>query len=293
MSYKIHSDKSIINLNNILIDDIQLCIKNFILDSLSRYKNNYDIYFRLLFSGYINYNKFSKFSQFSHKFSIKDENIFGKFLNKIEELFEMIISVNIMNEDHHQHIKLILLLNYIKRLIYENRNIHDSVININMPLSLPEILGSSYRYRIHKLIENYGSGYGIINLLGKLNWINIKDNSGNISFEINENLNLVKSLETLISKLGEIYNNISKIERFLIELFSFSDVKLIELLETDIDNKNFILWKKYLNFQNSSIEMAEVTKIDILESNYEYFLSSCDYSEIHCPNKKIIYEGII
>lgn len=332
MDYKIQSDNSVINLNNIILEEVQSSIQDFLKKSLTTIQKNSgynNVYFTLLFSTYrskyINQNFVYKFP------TIKSDNIFHKFFTSIKELFDTVLSINIMDKNYQDHLKLITLLNYIRRLIYENKYDYlgssdeisrDEFINnkssendvqgrcnyINISRRIPCSLKKD---KYSNIIKNYGSYFGIINLLEKLEWI-IVDHNNDIYFSINkkvrEKINcdeqFVLSLEKMLHKLEGIYNSISKIENLIIEMFSFNDAKLAELLGTETNNRYFIMWKICLGF-NKYRKVNELKKIDLLRSNYEDFISNYDpqsdnYSKKKLikefsvdSKKKVIYEGII
>ena len=203
-------DKSIINLNNILIDELRLCIKEFTKYFYNRNMNS-KIYLRFLF----------------HK-----SNIFNKLMKSMEGLLNMMLSINIMDDNYKEHIELIILLDYIKRLIYERKEKHNCKMII--PSKLPQCLDDK-RY---SSLDNYGLCYGIVNLLERSGWIIIY-NDDDMYFYLTddftenptENIGYLESLGKLLQKLSEVYNSISKVETLLVQLFSLDELKLAELLK--------------------------------------------------------------
>lgn len=250
MDYKTQSDKSISNLSGIILDELQTCIKNFLECSLPTImKRNDNKYSKILFESYG-----------------KCDNVFNILVKSIENLFKLIHCINIMDNNYIQHIELVLLLNYIKRLIYEKVSNNKHIISI--PLKLPNNLSSKY----YSSIENYGSYFGIINLFEKMEWITMCNSESGMRFDISEcNRYMIEPLKILLQKLGEVYNSISDTEHLVINLFNFNDKKLMDILKTD-NNRSFILWKKYLGLDKSN--NGKHKNMDVLKLNYSEFMST-------------------
>lgn len=299
MDYKIQPDESIININNILLEEIELCIKDFLKRSLIIVgKNNMNnIYLRLLFnineSKYINQNFVYNFPK------IKSNNIFYKLLKSIEELFDVVLSINIIDNNYKKHLDLIILINYIKRLIYERRN--DNSCEIIIPDKMPCFIKTK---RHKNIIKNFELNFGIINLLEKVKWIKIVDKQHfDVNEKINYNKSFVLSLKKLLNKLEDIYDNMCKMEKIIIGMFSLNDIELGELLGIEPNDKYFIKWKECLGLNNYK-KINEIKSMDLLRSNYEQYILYYDeenenYNKklieeyVVDSKKKVIYEGII
>lgn len=305
MDQKVQTDNSIINFNNLILEEVQSYIKDFLKNSLyviQKKSLNNNIYFKLLF-----YNCWSKYINldFVYKFpGIKSDNIFYRLYICFIELFDMMLKINI-TEDDSDHLKLIILLNYIRRLIYEKKSTGYQTVDIvlKMPCSLKK--------EENKIsLKKYGSCNGIINLLEKLEWI-IIDNKDGIQFKIDKSITekincdkgFIISLEKLLFKLNEIYNNVIKLEDLLIEIFPLNDYRLADILETSVTSEYLMAWKKCLGFDRWK-RVDETRKMELLRSNYEYFISNygekCDDAndinkkviKIH-GSQKVIFQGII
>jgi hypothetical protein len=302
MDYNVQSDKSIISLNNIVLDELQLCIKEFLKSSLPMVRDRYikaNACFRILFaigkSKYINHKFVREFP------TVESDNIFCTLYCAIRDLFDMVLGTNVMDSNYGKHIKLVLQLNYIRRLIYESpvTNGSQGSVKIVVPSILPSSITGGTKYRS---IENYGSCHGIANLLEKLGWVAINQHEGYTRFDIRYNN---CPLRDLLGKLDTVYNSISKVEGSLMQLITINDQKLSEILGTEQDNGVFIAWKGCLRFNGNQI--SEEEKIDILRSNYDEFRANNNESINLGSNRRIlatrghssgskkgvVYEGII
>ncbi|AYV80687.1 MAG: hypothetical protein Harvfovirus4_51 [Harvfovirus sp.] len=287
MTSQFYHNKYAIDLNDLILDELHSAIRNFLEASLNIFgsstkeKLNFKCH---LFN--LNQGDIEGFHTMKG-----NENGFSQLFAKGIELFDILLSVNIVDQNYSSHIKLVVILDHMRRLIYEANCSSEKVMKVPRPLPVTFSEKGCY-----DALDQYGKFPGIINLLKRFNWVTVStiNHDETISFHVKENLNeyipgsrlsnekydslredFVIALRVLLKKLTELYNTSTKIQRLVTEICHYDDRILAKLVEIDNNNPQFILWKNHLGFvMDPKSEEKSYKKLTTLQTNYENFVSN-------------------